>query len=66
MQIGLSVFLDGDISQQNNAYIPVATIADNQWHYICVDMYQGILNSWSANSTTYPNYRLTLIKANII
>ena len=55
------MFIDGDITIQQNAYIPITTIGDNKWHYICVDIYQGLLNNWGTNSTVYPTYRLTLI-----
>ena len=41
------------------------TIADNQWHYTCTDIYQGILNSWSTTSSFYPIQRLTLIKVSL-
>ena len=38
------------------------TLADKQWHYTCVDIYQGILKSWATTAEIYPAYRLTLIQ----
>ena len=58
----MAVFLDGDTSTQKNLYIPITTVSDNTWHYTCVDMYQGLLNSWSTTSSFYPAYRLTLVR----
>jgi hypothetical protein len=60
-QIGFTVFIDGDSSIKRNAYLNIKTIADGQWHYICVDMYKGLLKSWSTSENSYPTYRLTLI-----
>ena len=61
VQIGLTVFLDGDLTTTTSVYISVTTIGDNQWHYQCFDMYQELLTSWSTTSSFYPNYRITLI-----
>ena len=64
-QIGINVYLDGDITIKKNAYIPITTTSDNNWHYTCIDLYQGLLNSWSTTSSFYPAYRITLTEVNI-
>ena len=60
-QLGISVVIDGDPTTQTNAYIQINTIADNQWHYTCIDMYRGLLSNWGTTESIYPTYRLTLI-----
>ena len=47
-----------------NAYASVSTIADNQWHYTCVDLHQALLINWNTNAAIYPSYRLTLNRSN--
>ena len=59
--IGLTAYLDADKNTQRNAYINVNTVADNKWHFTCIDLYQGLLSSWGTNAATYPSYRLTVI-----
>jgi hypothetical protein len=61
LSIILNVYLDGDTTTATNSYINLKTIADQQWHYLCVDMYQGVLNSWGSSSSLYGSYRITLV-----
>lgn len=39
----------------------IQTLADNQWHYICVDLYQAYL---AQNSGTYSKLTLTTYQVN--
>lgn len=59
--IGLTAYIDGDTNNPKNAYIGIQTIADNKWHFTCVDLHMGLLASWGTNSATYPTYRLTVL-----
>ncbi len=40
----------------------IQTLADNQWHYICVDLYQAYL---SENNGTYTKSSLTTFQVNL-
>ena len=64
-QIGITAYVDGDINTQQNAFINIDTIADNKWHYTCVDLYLGLLNSWATTAANYPTYRLTVLGVRI-
>ena len=60
-QIGVTVYIDGDSTAQKSAVLDFKTTADNQWHYTCIDLYQGLLKSWATTAANYPSYRLTLL-----
>ena len=62
VRIGYQVLIDGQTTK--NAYVSIETIADNSWHYTCVDLYQALLSNWQTSAATYPTYRLTLIGVN--
>ena len=59
VEIGFQVLVDGEWTK--NAFATINTIADKEWHYTCIDLYQALLKSWSTNAATYPVYRLTLV-----
>ena len=46
--------------------VNVNTTADDQWNYICIDLYQGFLNYHRTTSSAYPTNRLTVTGVNIL